>query len=189
VVVEGATGQHIRSKCQLAFHSRVFSGRVERESWREREEEGRNSRSGTRLRFYSHRQDNRQHDQVDWRQEQPEVVRPGSPEAQVLREGRESEREVGELEEAYRRSHRTPDKTGELHQTGQTDPSPLAHRPRPKILPDRATQAVYNPTHFAKGISTDPETRPSIAHKDLSHRTSPRGCKTGQEGHISDSTL
>ena len=24
VVVEGATGQHIRSKCQLAFHSRSF---------------------------------------------------------------------------------------------------------------------------------------------------------------------
>ena len=24
VVVEGATGQHLRSKCQLAFHSRSF---------------------------------------------------------------------------------------------------------------------------------------------------------------------
>ena len=24
VVVEGATGQHLRSKCQLAFHSRIF---------------------------------------------------------------------------------------------------------------------------------------------------------------------
>ena len=24
VIVEGATGQHLRSKCQLAFHSRLF---------------------------------------------------------------------------------------------------------------------------------------------------------------------
>jgi hypothetical protein len=30
VVVEGATGQHLRSKCQLAFHSRSFSVRDSR---------------------------------------------------------------------------------------------------------------------------------------------------------------
>ena len=36
VVVEGATGQHLRSKCKLAFHSRTFrardTGALERES-------------------------------------------------------------------------------------------------------------------------------------------------------------
>ena len=30
VVVEGATGQHLRSKCQLAFHSRAFRVRDSR---------------------------------------------------------------------------------------------------------------------------------------------------------------
>ena len=36
VVVEGATGQHLRSKCQLAFHSQAFRGRDSR-CGRERE--------------------------------------------------------------------------------------------------------------------------------------------------------
>ena len=27
VVIEGATGQHLSSKCQLAFHSQAFKGR------------------------------------------------------------------------------------------------------------------------------------------------------------------
>jgi hypothetical protein len=36
VVVEGATGQHLRSKCQLAFHSQSFRVRDNR-CGRERE--------------------------------------------------------------------------------------------------------------------------------------------------------
>jgi hypothetical protein len=43
VVVEGATGQHLRSKCQLSFHSRSFRVRDSR-CGRERVK---NSRSGT----------------------------------------------------------------------------------------------------------------------------------------------
>ena len=38
VVIEGATGQCLRSKCQLAFHSRAFRGR-EQQVGRERERE------------------------------------------------------------------------------------------------------------------------------------------------------
>jgi hypothetical protein len=44
VVVEGATGQHLRSKCQVAFHSRSLSVRDSR-CGRERVQ---NSRSVTR---------------------------------------------------------------------------------------------------------------------------------------------
>jgi hypothetical protein len=50
VVLEGATGQHLRSKCQLAFHSRSFratESRYGRERERERER-FENSRSRTR---------------------------------------------------------------------------------------------------------------------------------------------
>ena len=43
VVLEGATGQHLRRKCQMAFHSRAFRVRDSR-CGRERVE---NSRSGT----------------------------------------------------------------------------------------------------------------------------------------------
>ena len=44
MVVEGATGQHVKSKCQLAFHSQSFRVRNSR-CGRERVQ---NSRSGTR---------------------------------------------------------------------------------------------------------------------------------------------
>ena len=68
------------------------------------------------------------------------------------------------------------------------------------IPPDRANQAGYNPTHFAKAQppyhyrdinrppTYYPETRRSIAHKDLLPRTGPRGHKAGQEDHVCDST-
>ena len=75
----------------------------------------------------------------------------------------------------------------------------LRHGPRAQVLqekereldtvatipPDRAKQAGYNPSHFAKAQPTPlegyfqppnyyPETRLSIAHKDLPHGTNPR---------------
>ena len=56
-----------------------------------------------------------QHDQVDWRQ--PGVIRPCSPEAWSYGSGGEGQTErERELEGAYLNSHRTLDKTGELHQ-------------------------------------------------------------------------
>ena len=58
VVVEGATGQQLRSKCQLAFHSRSF--RVRDSRCRERESKtsgpGKVSRPVNRSDFHSRRQ-------------------------------------------------------------------------------------------------------------------------------------
>ena len=62
------------------------------------------------------------------------------------------------------------------------------------IPPDRAKQEGYNPTHFAKAQPTPlegylqpptyhPETRPSIAHKDLCHGTTQGG---GAPTHTND---
>ena len=78
--------------------------------------------------FNSHRQNSRNwiSSTTRWTGDSQEfsgqVVLRHDPQAQVLRE---SERD-GELEGAYLNSHRTPDKTGEFHQIGQTDHSPPA---------------------------------------------------------------
>ena len=55
VVVEGATGQQLRSKCQLAFHSRAFKVRDSR-CGREREWKTAGSISSEQVKFHSSRQ-------------------------------------------------------------------------------------------------------------------------------------
>ena len=86
VVVEGATGQHLRSKCRWAFHSRAFRVRDSR-CGRERESKtagpGQGSTSGDQVRVPKPQAEQLKlewkHDQVDWGQQG--VIRPGSPEA------------------------------------------------------------------------------------------------------------
>ena len=85
VVVEGATGQPLRSKCQLDFHSRAFSFRDSR-CGRERESKteglGQSSTSGEQVRVPQPQAEQlkleQQHSQRDWGHQG--VIRPGSPE-------------------------------------------------------------------------------------------------------------
>ena len=81
VVVEGATGRHLRSKCQFAFHSRSFRVRDSRRGRESRKQQVRDkvARPVNRSGFHSRKAEQlkleQQHDQVDWGQQ--DVIRPG----------------------------------------------------------------------------------------------------------------
>ena len=86
VVVEIATGQQLRSKCQLTFHSRSFRVRDSRDCGRGRdlktEVPGQGCTSGEPVRVLPQAEQlklEQQHGQVDWGQQG--VIWPGSPEA------------------------------------------------------------------------------------------------------------
>ena len=95
VVVEGATGQHLRSKCQSAFHSRSFRVRDSR-CGRERESKtaglGQVARPVNRSGFHSRRQNSWNWSSSmtrtgDSKESSGQVVLRHGPRAQVLREG------------------------------------------------------------------------------------------------------
>ena len=124
MVVEGATGQHLRSKCQLDFHShpfRVRDSRCGRETELKRAGPGQGSMSGEQVRVPQPQAEQlkleQQHGQVDSKvssgqvdskESSGQVILRHGPSAQVLRER--------ERKKAYLNSHRTPDKTGEILQ-------------------------------------------------------------------------
>ena len=121
VVVEGAASQHLKSKCQLAFHSQVFRVRDSR-CGQERESKtagpGQGSTSSEQVRVHSHKQNscNWSSSTTRWTGDSKESSGQVVPEAWSQGSGPLGGEGERELEGAYLNSHRTPDKTGELHQ-------------------------------------------------------------------------